>query len=194
MEAQIIHNTKDHERSLKLMAELARHRFPARIWEAKMREPARAGITWSHKNIIWYAREWEWEEVLIMEDDVYFPSRDGYKNFLAMYENRSEDSDIYLGGIYMGRESLSENKQHIKKFSGLHCYVVRQKFYDTFLQIDDTQSLDNSLSALAQVGVCKIMCCYPMMAIQHENVSSTSGCIFRHKDYFTEEMVYGLKF
>ena len=66
-----------------------------------------------------------------MEDDVYFPAQDGFEYFL---KNKPDDFDIYLGGIYLGSDKVKEMNQRIRhRFSGLHCYIVHERFYDTFL-------------------------------------------------------------
>jgi hypothetical protein len=185
----IIHDYADVERYVSLMKELDRCGIrDATLWNAIMETPAHVGIIRSHKKIVKWAKENKVKEVVIAENDFYFPSKRGYEYFLHW---KPQYFDIYLAGIYVGRDKLKENRK-VTRFSGLHFYIIRQQFYETFLQIDEAYSLDNQLSVLAQMNLATIYCLYPMACIQHENMSSTSGCVFEHRYYFDKENVYGL--
>lgn len=156
-----------------------------------MTTPAQHGITQSHKRIVRFARQKNYPSVFVAENDFYIPAKDGLDWFFRSYEDYGYSSDMHLGGIYVGKDYLSADNKIVKQFSGLHFYIVNQKFYDRFLEADDTQSLDNALSAMARTNEAKITCCFPMAVIQHENISSTSGCVFKHDKLFNSKNVYG---
>lgn len=185
---QIIHNYSDEGRTETLLKELERCRIKeATLWNAVMESPAHVGIIRSHKNIVRWARDNNMPEVVIAENDFYFPSKKGYEYFMSW---TPQYFDMYLAGIYVGRDKLKESRKVIR-FSGLHFYIIRKQFYETFLGLDETYSLDNQLSVLAQLGLATIYSVYPMACIQHENLSSTSGCVFKHKFFFDKDNVYG---
>lgn len=189
MIANIIHDINQTERYKLLCEQLDRQKIESVIWNSITGFEAKTNISKAHKMIVKWAQVKKKKEVLIMEDDVLFPADDGFDFFL---KNKPIEFDVYLGGVYLGNDKLKDGK--IKShFSGLHCYLVHQKFYDTFLEIDETQSLDNSLAKLAILGLADIRCCYPMAAIQQELPSTNfEGVIYRHEDFkFNKHSVYG---
>jgi hypothetical protein len=188
IKAHIIHDWSAYERAVILAGEMAKLGIAYSLWPAWVSKPVHVGISKAHKQIVYWAKTNGLEEVLIGEDDVHFPA--GRKGFEYFLENKPKDYDIYLAGVYVGREGLKEDRQ-LKRFAGMHFYFVHSRFYDKFLALDETQSIDNALGVLAIMGQAKIYSLYPMAAIQHENVSATSGCVFYHKFFFNENNVYG---
>lgn len=189
-QVHIIHDPKQVEREQKLEEEVSRVGINVKLWESVKCDNVVTGISRAHKQIVLWAKENGKEEVIIAEDDFYFPAgRGGFEYFVAQ---KPDEYDVYLAGVYMGNKRLPMNRE-LFQFSGMHFYFVHSRFYDKFLELDETQSIDNAISALALVGEAKVYSLYPMAAIQHENVSSTSGCIFRHKFFFNEDNVYGLQ-
>ena len=165
----------------------------AHIWIGENDKTIRQNIASNHKIIIEQAKENGLPEVLIFEDDVYFPSKDGFKYFL---DNKPDDFDLYLGGIYSGHDKINENNKSINGFyfSGLHCYICHSRFYNTFLSIDTSnEDLDSALGKLTRDGRAKIKVCYPFAAIQRELKSHNTGAIFYHKLFFNEQNTYGFK-
>ena len=119
------------------------------------------GINLAHKQIVEYAKLKEWEDVLIMEDDIRFCGEGAFNYYL---ENKPKKFDIYLGGIYLG-EIDEENK--VKSFSGLHCYIVHSRFYDKFLSVPDDEHLDRILANMGEYYVSN-----PFTSIQYNGKSS----------------------
>ena len=71
---------------------------------------------------------------------------------------------IYIqGGIYFG--SLNTDNS-VEDFAGLTLYKIRQKFYDTFLSINEDKDLDRELSKKG-----KFLVCNPFVAVQHNGFS-----------------------
>lgn len=191
MVANIIHNIADTERYKLLCEQLDRQNIQSVLWSGILGFDAKTGISKAHKQIVQWAKEKCKKEVLIMEDDVLFPAEDGFQYFL---KSKPDNFDVYLGGVYLGWDKLQDGRVK-RHFSGLHCYIVHQKFYDTFLEIDEVQSLDNSLAKLAILGLADIRVCMPMACVQQEIPSTNyKGVIYRHSDFgFNKNNVYGFK-
>lgn len=91
--------------------------------------------------------------VLIAEDDVRFPSIDGYKYFMDGMKKLPDDWDIYLSGVYTGQGMINYDgfSQIGHFFAGLHLYAVREKFYDQYLNCNapfhDTWMVKNGAKA-----------------------------------------------
>ena len=71
------------------------------------------GISRAHKQIVTWARDQDYEEVLIAEDDIRFTALGAFQYFL---KNKPTDFDIYLGGITWG---TVKNNQTVNDFSGM---------------------------------------------------------------------------
>lgn len=130
-----------------------------RFWDGIVDNPVCKGVSKAHKQIVAYAKQYELPEITIAEDDIKFPAEDGYEYFLS---KKPEDFDLYLGGIYRGE--IKDGKT--TDFSSLHLYIIKAKFYDTFLGIDETKHLDTELAGKGDYHVC-----YPFAAIQHNGYS-----------------------
>lgn len=195
MIVNIIHDKERTDRRVLYKKEIKRQHmsFDVKVWEAvKTETTVNANISKAHKQIVRYAKESGLYKVCIAEDDFCFPSKGGFFHFVL---NEPDDYDLYLSGVYVGQERLTADSRQVKQFSGLHFYMVHSRFYDLFLEAEELQSIDNALSKLAIQGFGKFEVCYPMAAIQHEVPSDNQkGVIYKHRDYFTEESVYGLKF
>lgn len=136
------------------------------------------GIAKSHKTIVRKAKELGLPAVLIMEDDVRFCGPGAFKYFL---DNIPETYDLYLSGVYYGKLN-DVNK--VNKFSGLHCYLVHERFYDTFLSIKEEGNIDNNLTGAGYYKVC-----YPFAAVQHNGFSDNV-----HKEVNYDKYLSGRKF
>jgi hypothetical protein len=125
---------------------------------------AKHGINEAHKQIISYAKVAGFDEVIVLEDDVRFCGEGAFDYFL---QNKPEDYDIYLSGVYV---SISSEDGTLKSFSGLHCYMVHSRYYDTFLKTPQDEHIDQ-----AQDGKGKFVVCEPYAAIQHNGFSHNTG-------------------
>lgn len=107
-------------------------------------------ISSSHKRIVRYALQNKMSEIAIAEDDCIFTSINSWKYFL---EHKPKTFDLYLGNHYSGIPVPPENK--IYGFSGMTIYIIAQKFYKTFLSVNDQRSIDGALTGLGEYYVCK---------------------------------------
>lgn len=154
--------------------------FNYQIWEGILAEKPKVGVSRAHKQIVRWAKENEMTKVCIGEDDVHFPAADGWKYFLA---NEPDDYDIYFAGIYGG--NISSDKTLKSKFNGLQCYIVHNRFYDTFLSADENHHIDRWLS-----GKGKFIVCYPMAAIAHQTHSDVRGRLMTYTYYLKGKEIY----
>lgn len=143
--------------------------FVEAIMDAQM--PSR-GISRSHRKIIQEAFDQDLQEVCIIEDDVLFLTPKALEMFFIIYQKHltKTDCDMFMAGIYDG-EIGERFLGYIKvknRISGLHCYIVRNKFYKQFLEADEAWNLDYDLSHNKKAS---IYCMWPFLAIQHDGYS-----------------------
>lgn len=180
MKINVIHNPENKERGVKMFSEILRQTARPLIvfWPAIYDTPTCKGISRAHKQIV--RAHLNEPEVIIMEDDVRIPSEKGLEYFL---ENKPDDFDLYLSGVYTG----SPKDGIVKTFSGLHLYIVNQRFYETFLKADENKPLDRGL---AGKGLFKV--CYPYAAIQYNGYSENTGREENYDSYLKGRKIYGL--
>lgn len=172
--ANIIHMPARADRMENIVKQSTEQGFEYVLWPAQKpveREKTCAAISRAHKQIVRHAKDTKLREVLIMEDDVRFTAPGAFDYFMEQLEGRYVKDfglyHIYLGGIMTGRPLESM----VRDFSGLHCYVVHEDFYDTFLGADENQHLDRWLACTK--GAFHI--CHPMVAFQTDGYSDNSS-------------------
>jgi hypothetical protein len=127
-------------------------------------------INISHKSIVALAKFHRLPEICILESDVLFPAVDGWQYFLR---DMPETFDLYLGGVYSNSmdkfrtASLFGHHHTVATVTGMHCYIIRARFYDTFLGVRDDMHIDQALD-----GKGLYLVCYPFAAIQRKGWSA----------------------
>lgn len=173
MMPHIISNPERTQRVEQLKKELERQGIAEyKLWPSihVSDKPRRTGISRAHKQIVKWADEEGLEEVCIMEDDIWFPAEDGWQYFL---DNKPKvPFDLYLGGIYRGQ--IDENKK-VNRYTGQICYIIHERFYDTFLRADENLDIDGAMSGKGDFYVC-----YPFAVICHPGWSDN---VMRNMDY-----------
>jgi hypothetical protein len=159
---------------------LAKQKIQANLWSGIRHEKPHVGIMRAHKQIVAHAKASRLEAVCIMEDDCLFPAEDGWDWFLHKY---SKDCGIFFGGTYC-REIL--DYETIRKPVGMHCYIIQNWFYDTFLSLGEDKHLDFALHGRATYGLC-----YPMAAIQRPGYSDNNKADANHNTVLEAKQVYG---
>lgn len=153
------------ERTPRLMKELEEQSITNyMLWDGIHLPSIKESINLAHKQIIRYAKLAEFDEVIIAEDDVKFTHPNSWKFFL---ENKPKDFDIYLSMIYTG--DIDDNNK-LNWFTGMTLYIVKEKFYDTFLSVPDSEHIDRALAYLGNYIMCN-----PYIAEQYDGISSNSG-------------------
>lgn len=138
-------------------------------------------VSQSHKQIVRFAKENDLNEIAIAEDDVLFTSLNSWKYFL---EKKPKDFDLYLGGIYTGHPHFNDVPNLLYSFTGFHLYIIRKKFYDTFISVPETSSIDALLSGMGAYFLCN-----PMVAKQRNGYS-----FHRKKEVDDDHYLVGKKF
>lgn len=182
-----------------LEAEMLRQGISYCLWSAEILPNVVESINASHRKIIQYALDNGLPEIAIAEDDVFFPADDGWKYFLSGIVGIPKSCDIYLAGTYLPQfgtscgklDKLSENNYNhigcqVEKIVGLHCYIIYQRFYDTFLSMPKKYHID---TALDHKG--KFIVRTPMAAVQRPGWSANNKKIVDYNELLTDKDVYG---
>lgn len=147
-------------------------------------------INLSHKQIIRHAKEMDWHQVHIFEDDVWFPHPSGLHYYIDRLNfHTPKDFDIYLGGVY-GLDQLALNRlappvTELNAFQAMHCYTVASKFYDKFLSVPDDQHIDIAMSGLGKFYVV-----YPFAALQRPGMSMNERKMVDYNKILKPEDIY----
>lgn len=152
-----------------LYHELDKQGIDAKLWPC-VRDSNNVvrSINLSHKQIVAFAQEHCIPEICIMEEDVMFPAPDGWQYFLS---NKPAEFDLYLAGAYglndaaFARIRKGSGAVPIHNFAGLHCYIISESYYNTFLSLPEDQHIDN------QPGLGRFYVCSPMAALQRPGYS-----------------------
>lgn len=165
--------------------ELDRQGIDAKFWEPvyDSQSPAVRSINLSHKRIVQFAADHYLPQICIMEEDVMFPADDGWKYFQA---NMPEEFDLYLAGAYgLNQQALTRVAEgagpvEIHNFAGLHCYIINESYYGTFLAMPENKHIDD------QPGLGKFYVCAPFAALQYPGWSANAQ---QYVDYNCDERV-----
>ena len=169
----------------KLMIELSRQNIAVyKLWpsiQAPPDKPRRYAISKAHKQIIEWALLEGLPEVTVFEDDIWFPAEDGWQYY---QDNKPKEFDLYLGGVYRGE--IDENNK-IKRFTGMMCYTISEKFYTTFLGVNEMLDIDGAMSGLGDFYVCN-----PFAAICHDGWSENVGGMMAYNHLLKGREVRGI--
>lgn len=118
--------------------------FPCIISHGVDIENTTIAVREAHKNCIRIAEKINEENILIIEDDILIRSGSIYY-FYNLIDNLPKDYEVCLFGVYGGKiiETESEHWNEIKKFSGLHFYVVNKSAYQKIINYNGTQPIDH---------------------------------------------------
>lgn len=169
--AQVISLARRTDRREEFAAHAREQGMPFRFIDAISEPPVHTAITRSHKKVVRHAMEQGWPQVLVMEDDCWFPSADGFRWFLSMAPRTP--FDLFLGGVY---GCQPEGAAIVTGFCATHCYIVQAAFYARFLAAPENMHIDHALKTLGgNYHVCR-----PFAAIQRNGYSDNAK---GHVDY-----------
>ena len=129
------------------------------------------GIAEAHLNCIRKAKESQWPNVLIMEDDCYFPAKEKTLAYVKnAFNHIPEDWDILLGGLYEsnGLTQVDQYWNKTKEFCGLHWYIVHERIYDRLLAYEGRFHIDRWINMSGELN------CYvtaKLFALQRDGFS-----------------------
>lgn len=111
-----------------------KNNIKAERFEAEKNSNPTVGCAFSHYKLFLKAKELNLKNVLILEDDFYFPNFD-IAYIQDAYSQLPADWDIFYLG-YNPTEKLQPFSNNLFKVNGawcLHAYCVNSRFYDVFL-------------------------------------------------------------
>lgn len=190
MKAHVIHMPHRIDRLDNLLKEFKEQNITDfKIWDAVVHPTITIlGVAESHKRIVEFAQTNNLPEVLIMEDDVSFYDKGAFDFFM---DNKPEDFDIYLGGIYHG---YIKPDNTVDDFCGLHCYIVKAQFYDTFINLPISagtmfMNIDRALMHKGRYYVCN-----PFVAYQMDGYSDNKKADATYGHFMAERKLFKTKF
>lgn len=184
---QILHNDNREERLERLFRDMQIQGIREyKLWPI-IRDPSRTkSISMGHKQIVRWAKENDLEEILIFEDDIRWGKEGAHDYFMA---NKPQgDWDLYLGGVYIPYFDDRNNKNRLTGFVGFHCYIVRKKFYDIFLNVPENIDIDRALNGLGDYRLC-----YPYAAVQYNGWSDNAGKVCNYDMLLAGKEIFGMK-
>jgi hypothetical protein len=187
----IIHDSRRSEKYPLLIAELSRQGLTEEdyeIWPCMLVGSVIESINASHKMIIQKAKDEAMEDICVMEDDVLFPSSDGFRYFLD--SKPPFPWRVYLAGAY-AVEWYKPLPRWVTHFVGMHCYLMNRIFYDVFLDIPSDKHIDTAVSDMIKQWDISVICCYPMAAIQRKGWSQNNMKEVDYNYVLKTEDVYG---
>lgn len=142
------------------------------------------GIAQAHINSILIAKQNEWPEVLIMEDDVVFQAREKTLSYLnEALKNVPEDWEVLLGGLYESRGLTKVNDYWSKtgEFCGLHFYIVKSSAYDKIIEgYDERTHFDRWVNKGGKKTKCYVL--NKFVAIQSNGMSDNVKKVVDYSD------------
>lgn len=174
MKTFVILTPNDNSRKTKLESQLFTQKLELgkdiQVFDAIMDYGTPAvGISKSHKSIVQKAKDNNWSEVTIIEDDIIFLVKNSFEIFCNIYKQLPKDTDLFFGNVYDGEigERFFAYAELTGRVSGLNLYCIKQKFYNTFLSADPAMNIDFWLSTLAN-PLPKMYVCWPFVALQRD--------------------------
>lgn len=103
----------------------------------------KVGIAQAHMNCILLARQSEWDNVLIIEDDMVL-RKGAHEYFNKALNTLPENWDILLGGLYNCKYQIPVNEywNRTGEFCGAHFYIANHTSYDRILSCSPRQHID----------------------------------------------------
>jgi hypothetical protein len=119
------------------------------IYTAEPHDNPVIGCTLSHYNCVLWAKQQQYKNVLIVEDDVVVVQDLN----LTIPTIPSSFDMLYLGGICLTIYGAWYQPWTRGRMVCLHAYIVNQRFYDKILSTIDQHLTDSSIQQIAPVDV-----------------------------------------
>jgi hypothetical protein len=119
-----------------------------------------------------------------MESDGRFTHQEAFNYFL---KNQPDDYDMYAGCFYHG--NVGDENKLLNGGSGiLTLYIVKQKFYDTFIKMNEAKHLDRSIGEIALQH--KIIISIPMVITQPGGYSYNHRRVLFYDKYLVGKQLF----
>ena len=142
----------------------------------------------SHRNLIQYAKDNNLENILIVEDDIFF-KHGGLQIVEASLGNlkKIDNWDVYYMSANIFDNPLTLVDKHLLKISGCYCvhaYGVHNRAYDKLLQYDPQK--DVPIDAYITTHNFTKYAAFPLAVSQYDSVSDNIGGFIGYDKIFTE--------
>lgn len=149
------------------------------------------GISAAHRRIIMYAKTKGLKRCFVAEDDCRFTALGAWDYFISQMP---ESADIYFASFYEGKvdgdNRLIKGNSHNELLSGMTLYVVYERFYDVFLNINPLSHIDKSIGILADKY--EFYVCNPFVAIQENGFSDNKKKECNYDKYMIGRKLFGV--
>lgn len=138
------------------------------------------GCKLSHLNIIIDAKQNNYKQILILEDD--FLLTNNFLDKFSTISNKIQSHNIHIDMLYLGfsivRKNPYENTtiDNLKKLTNghtTHAYLLNQSFYDTII---------NEISNC----YCEIDVCYAKLQKKYNNIFGIYPCLITQRESFSD--------
>lgn len=138
-------------------------------------------IVQAHKNAIQYAKDNNWEQVLVLEDDLCLSSNPRLRYYFEeSISNTPRGAEVLSGSCY-GKTITTVFKKwcKVKTFCGAHFLIYNKYSYDKILNHDfKRQHYDRELNKIVNLWVMN-----PMIAKEHGGFSNQLNQEVNHSHY-----------
>lgn len=172
----ILHLESRRDRLQSFLEQTAAQSIRYTVWDGFISHKfPQTNISNGHKQIVRDARNRKLKFVVIAEDDIKFSSPGAWSYYLSQ---KPDSFDMYFGMLYAGETDEYGEVQKGRMSGALTLYTIHERFYDTFLAMDEKLNLDYALGLIADKH--DFFVCKPMVCFQENGFS----------DHFQKEMNY----
>lgn len=172
------------KRILSVAEQSKRFNLEIRFWEGPTNENISAfNINKAHKQIVADAKKRGLPCCCIAEDDFCLSADGAWEYYL---QNIPEDYDLYLAGIYSGQ--ITDGRV-MNGFSGFTMYIIHERFYDFFLNVDPKNHIDRALGNFCFEKMYRIV--DPFCVYQSQGFSDNHRRETSHKAFLDEMKLFG---
>lgn len=155
-----------------------------KFWEGVTTEKLPAySINKAHKQIVADAKKNNLPCCCIAEDDFQMSAEGAWEYYL---KNIPEDYDLYLSGVYSAQ---IKDGRIMNGFSGLTMYIIHERFYDFFLNINPLDHIDRALGNFCFEKMYRIV--EPYVTYQLEGYSDNHRRDTAHSSYLEKMKLFG---
>lgn len=155
-----------------------------KFWEGVTSEKISAlNINKAHKQIVADAKQRGFPCCCIAEDDFVLSCNEAFGYYL---QNIPDDYDLYLAGVYSGQV---KDGRIMNGWSGFTMYIVHERFYDFFLNINPNDHIDRALGNFCHEKMYRVV--DPFCVYQLEGYSDNHRRATSHKSFLDNMKLFG---
>lgn len=183
----ILHLAKRQDRMDSLLKQLQAQQISFfSIWEGvDDKKNTKQAIHDGHRRIVQMARNNNFANVIIAEDDIVFSAPGAWQYFLSQIP---ADYDFFTGLVYQAK--MDEQYRILSGMSGTHTlYSMHHRFFDFFLSQPTDSHVDRNLGQYA--ADFKYYQCHPMVCTQSGSYSDNKKRALNYDPYTVGKSFYG---